>query len=160
MTSLLAIGMAAPLFSLPDSESRCVSLESLKGRVVVLYFYPKDCTPGCTWESQDFRDAYPVFEQLNTVILGISRDTITSHKRFKARQNLPFELLSDTEEVVCQQYGVIKPKSSYGRLFRRIERSTFLIDTRGILHAVWRGVKITGHVQGVLETVRLMMQSE
>lgn len=148
------IGAMAPSFNLPISETQQLALADLKGSQVVLYFYPRDCTPGCTRESQDFRDHHDAFKQLNTVILGISRDSTSSHAKFKAEQGLPFELLADTEGFVCQQYDVIKSKNKYGKTVQGIERSTFLIDAAGILRYEWRNVRVEGHVEQVLEAVR------
>ncbi|GAB4190047.1 MAG: peroxiredoxin [Wenzhouxiangellaceae bacterium] len=148
------INQRAPGFSLPATGDQTLSLADFKGQRVVLYFYPKDSTPGCTREGQDFRDHHDDFAALNTVILGVSRDKIRSHENFKAKQEFPFELLSDSEEELCQAYDVIKDKNMYGRVVRGIERSTFLIDEKGKLRAEWRKVKVPGHVEAVLEAVR------
>lgn len=129
-------------------------LNDYLGQNLVLYFYPKDATPGCTTEGQDFRDAYPQFKELNTVIFGISRDSLKSHEQFKARQNFPFELISDNEEQLCQLFDVIKMKSMYGKQVRGIERSTFIIDTKGVLSHEWRKVSVKGHVEDVLDKLR------
>ncbi len=120
----------------------------------MLYFYPKDATPGCTTEGQQFRDLYPQFQAANAEVFGISRDSLKSHENFKAKLNLPFHLLSDTEEQACQLFNVIKMKNMYGKQVRGIERSTFLIDGNGTLRQEWRGVKVDGHAQAVLDAIR------
>lgn len=130
------------------------ALNDYKGKWLVLYFYPKDSTPGCTTEGQDFRDNYLQFQQLNCEIFGISRDSLKSHERFKEKQQFPFELISDTEEELCQLFDVIKLKNMYGRQVRGIERSTFLINPEGKLAESWRKVKVKGHVEDVLECLR------
>lgn len=124
-----------------------------KGKSVVLYFYPKDNTSGCTCQAQNFRDHYPEFQQKGTVIVGVSRDSLTSHAKFQAAFNLPFELISDKSEQLCQLFDVIKPKTMYGKPVRGIERSTFLIDPQGVLRREWRKVKVEGHVEEVLAAV-------
>jgi len=121
---------------------------------VVLYFYPRDNTPGCTKEGQAFRDHYSEFQALDTVVLGVSRDSLKTHENFKAKHRFPFELLSDSEETVCKLYDVLKEKNMYGRKVIGIERSTFLIDREGILRQAWRKVKVAGHVEEVLDAVR------
>ena len=131
-------------------------LSRAKGSPLVLYFYPKDNTPGCTTEGQHFRDFYPEFQKLNCEIYGVSRDSIKSHESFKAKMKFPFDLLSDGEEKACKLYGVIKMKNMYGRKVRGIERSTFAIDAKGIVRREWRGVKVPGHVQEVLEFVKTL----
>ena len=131
-------------------------MSQMRGKNVILYFYPKDNTPGCTTEGEDFRDNYAAFQSLNCDIIGISRDSIKSHENFKAKMNFPFELLSDEEEIVCQQFDVIKMKNMYGKQVRGIERSTFLIDANGNLRNEWRGVKVAGHVMDVLESVKAL----
>lgn len=143
----------APNFNLPATGNSTVKLSNLKGQNVVLYFYPKDCTSGCTREGQDFRDHYKKFASLNTVIYGISRDTLKLHEKFKAEQNFPFELISDAEEKACQLFDVIKEKNMYGKKVRGIERSTFLIDSQGVLRKEWRKLKVEGHVEEVLQAV-------
>ena len=150
----LEIGKAAPSFELPATGGRKISLEELRGHNVVLYFYPKDNTPGCTQEGQDFRDLYPQFQKLDTEILGVSRDSVRSHDNFSAKFEFPFPLLSDGEETVCRQFDVIKEKKMYGKTRLGVERSTFLIDKQGLLRQAWRGVKVKGHAQAVLEAVR------
>lgn len=126
----------------------------LKGQHLVLYFYPKDLTPGCTIESKDFRDHLKDFEKLNTRIIGVSRDSMASHEKFKKDCGLPFELISDEEETLCKLFGVIKKKTMYGKEVLGIERSTFLIDKAGILRKEWRGVKVDGHAKEVLEAAK------
>jgi len=149
-----SIGKKVPDFTLPATGGEMVRLSELRGAPVVLYFYPKDDTPGCTLEGQDFRDQAPAFRKLKAVVLGVSRDTLGSHERFKAKHELNFDLLSDSDEKLCQAFGVIKDKNMYGRKVRGIERSTFLIDTEGVLRREWRGVKLKGHVAEVLESLR------
>ncbi|MCC6922487.1 MAG: peroxiredoxin [Nitrosomonas sp.] len=143
-------------FQLPATSGGLFSLSEMRGKNLVLYFYPKDNTPGCTTEGEDFRDNYAAFQSLNCDIIGISRDSIKSHENFKAKMNFPFELLSDEEEIVCQQFDVIKMKNMYGKQVRGIERSTFLIDANGNLRNEWRGVKVAGHVTDVLESVKAL----
>lgn len=154
--SSMTPGKKVPDFSLPATGDQEISLKQLKGKNVVVYFYPKDSTPGCTTEGQDFRDHYEAFQQLNTEILGVSRDGIKSHENFKAKQAFPFELLSDKEETLCQLFDVIKEKNMYGRKVMGIERSTFLIDAKGVLRQEWRKVKVKGHVEEVLEAVQTL----
>ncbi len=150
------IGQAAPAFKLPATSDQTISSASLKGSKVVLYFYPRDATPGCTTESQNFRDASDQFTQAGAVILGISQDSVESHEKFKAKQEMPFELLSDEPGDVCRAYDVIKLKKMYGKEFEGIERSTFLIDESGVLRAEWRKVKVPGHVDEVLAAVQAL----
>jgi peroxiredoxin Q/BCP len=147
------VGNKAPDFTLPATGDQKIKLSALRGRPVVLYFYPKDSTPGCTQEGQDFRDRHADFAKHNSVILGVSRDSLRSHENFKAKQAFPFELLADTEETVCQRYDVIKEKNMYGRKVLGVERSTFLIDAEGKLIREWRKVKVKGHVDEVLAAV-------
>lgn len=130
------------------------SLKDLSGKNLILYFYPKDNTPGCTSEAKSFRDHYAEFEKLNTLIFGISRDSLSSHERYKEKLQLPFELLSDPEEILCNYFEVIKLKNFFGKKIRGIVRSTFLIDTKGILRHEWRKVKIHGHTTDVLTKIR------
>jgi len=137
-------------FSRPATGEKTVSLNELAGKKVVLYFYPKDSTPGCTTEGQDFRDAKAKFTRQNTVILGVSRDSMKRHENFKAKQNFNFDLLSDVDESLCKQFDVIKLKKLYGKEYMGIERSTFLISVDGVLLEEWRGVKVKGHVDEVL----------
>lgn len=144
---------SAPDFSLPATGGQHISLADFRGRTLVLYFYPKDSTPGCTNEALAFRDLHPDFEKVGCAILGVSRDSLRAHENFKARQNLPFELLSDADEQLCRLFSVIKQKKMYGRDVRGIERSTFVIDREGLLRREWRGVKVPGHAQEVLAFV-------
>ncbi len=147
------IGKAAPAFTLDTDTGETVSLKDYKGQVVVLYFYPKDDTSGCTTEACEFRDSMPRFEGLNAVILGISPDSVKSHAKFKAKYELPFTLLADTEKVVAEAYGVWKEKSMYGRKYMGVERTTFLIDGKGILRQVFEKVKPAGHADAVAEAI-------
>ncbi|MCH8307720.1 MAG: peroxiredoxin [Gammaproteobacteria bacterium] len=144
----------APDFKCPATGDQTIHLKSLRGKKVVIYFYPKDSTPGCTTEGQDFRDLHAKFKRQSAVILGVSRDSLASHEKFKAKQKFPFELLSDPDEVLCRKFDVIKEKTLYGRKFMGIERSTFLIDERGKLREEWRKVKVKGHAAEVLEAVK------
>ncbi len=149
-----ALGKKAPDVALPATGEQTVKLSSLKGKKIVLYFYPKDSTPGCTREGQGFRDAYAKFKRAGAVVIGVSRDSLASHERFKEKQGFPFELLSDREEKLCKAYDVIKEKNMYGRKVLGIERSTFLIDPKGVLRKEWRKVKVDGHVDEVLAAVK------
>jgi peroxiredoxin Q/BCP len=146
----VALGKAVPHFEIPATSGLTFSPSACLGKNLVIYFYPKDATPGCTVEAMDFRDHIDAFTQANTVIVGISRDSLKSHENFKRKIELPFELLSDEQEIACQLFGVIKMKNMYGKQVRGIERSTFLIDAQGILRHEWRGLKVPGHVQDVL----------
>lgn len=150
------IGQVVPDFEFSATNNLNGHLSDFKGQTVVLYFYPKDATPGCTTEGQDFRDAYPQFKSVNTQIFGISRDSLKSHENFKAKQNFPFELISDKEEQLCQLFDVIKMKSMYGKQVRGIERSTFIIDKDGVLVHEWRKVSVKGHVEEVLNFLKSM----
>ena len=141
-------------FTRPATGDQSISLSDFQGKNVVLYFYPKDSTPGCTIEGGDFRDHIKDFEKVNTIILGVSRDTLRKHENFKAKQQFPFELLSDEDESLCKQFDVIKLKKLYGKEYLGIDRSTFLIDTSGVLVHEWRKVKVKGHVAEVLATVQ------
>ena len=141
-------------FTLPATGGKTITLSALRGNPAVLYFYPKDNTPGCTTEAQQFRDLHADFAALGCTVLGISRDSIKSHESFKAKQKLPFDLISDAEEVLCTRFAVIKQKKLYGKEVRGIERSTFVIDADGRLRREWRGVKVPGHAQEVLDYVR------
>ncbi|WP_153100432.1 peroxiredoxin [Paraburkholderia hayleyella] len=133
-----------------------ITLSSLRGKKVVLYFYPKDNTPGCTTESLQFRDLYPAFQAAGAEIIGVSRDSLRSHDNFKAKLELPFALISDPQETLCMLFGVMKLKKMYGREVRGIERSTFLIDAAGVLRHEWRGVKVPGHVADILQAVQAL----
>lgn len=147
-TSML--NQPVPDFQLPATSGKTFRLSDYLGKNLVLYFYPKDSTPGCTTQGMQFRDAYAEFQKLNTEIFGISRDSLKSHENFKAKFTFPFELLSDTEELACTQFGVMKMKNMYGKQVRGIERSTFIIDKNGKLIKEWRGVKVDGHATEVL----------
>lgn len=148
------IGKMAPEFSLPASGGRQVSLSEFTGKTVVLFFYPKDDTSGCTRESIDFTESMAEFDAANAVVLGISKDSVAKHDKFIGKHNLGMTLLSDEQGSVCEDYGVWKEKSMYGRKFWGIERSTFVIGSDGLLTAEWRKVKVPGHVAAVLETVK------
>ena len=143
-------------FNVESTGDKKIRLKDLRGSNVVIYFYPKDATPGCTLEGQDFRDLHGRFKRQNTVILGVSRDSIVSHEKFKAKQNFPFDLLSDPDEKLCNQFDVIKEKNMYGRKMMGIERSTFLIDADGKLRAEWRKLKVKGHAEEVLEAAKVL----
>ena len=145
-----------PDFSLPATGGKSFNLADQTGKTVVLYFYPKDSTPGCTTQGQNFRDLHDQFAAANAVVLGISRDSLKSHENFKAKQGFPFELGSDADEAVCTQFDVMKQKMMYGKQCRGIERSTFVIDGKGVLRREWRGVKVSGHVQEVLDFVKTL----
>lgn len=145
-----------PDFSLPATSGQTFTLSAQAGQPVVIYFYPKDSTPGCTTEGQNFRDLYDEFRAVDAVILGISRDSLKSHENFKAKQAFPFELGSDADEAICTLFGVMKQKMMYGKQVRGIERSTFVIDRQGVLRREWRGVKVPGHVQEVLDFVKTL----
>ena len=149
----LKIGDKAPPFTLLADNNQPLSLQDLKGKKVILYFYPKDDTPGCTQEACDFRDSFPHFNQQQAVILGISKDSPARHQKFKQKYNLPFTLLSDQDAKVCEAYGVINPKSMFGKTFLGIQRSTFLIDENGVIQGIWRKVKVPQHVEAVLNEI-------
>ncbi|NML26104.1 peroxiredoxin [Zoogloea dura] len=150
------LDQAAPDFSLPATGGQAITLSALKGHKVVLYFYPKDSTPGCTTESQQFRDLHGEFLAADTLVFGISRDGLKSHDNFRAKQELPFHLISDPDETACTLFGVMKMKNMYGKQVRGIERSTFVIDAAGVLRREWRGVKVPGHAQEVLDYVKTL----
>lgn len=148
------VGKKVSAFKLPATGEQTISLSSLKGQNIVLYFYPKDNTPGCTTEGQYFRDSIAKFKRQNCIILGVSRDTVRTHENFKTKQKFPFDLLSDTEEELCTLFDVIKLKNMYGKKLLGIERSTFLINDKGVLKQEWRKVKVAGHVEEVLAAVK------
>lgn len=154
--SQVQVGQPVPDFKLPASNGKDVSLSDFKGKKVVLYFYPKDMTPGCTTESCDFRDANSQFGEYNTEVIGISPDDLQSHAKFIDTYQLPFLLLADTEQTVSELFGVWKEKNMFGNKYMGIERSTFLIDEEGKLAKEWRNVKVDGHVDEVLETVKAL----
>ena len=141
-------------FELPATGDKSFKFSDLQNKTLVIYFYPKDSTPGCTTEAQQFRDLYADFQQNDCLVLGISRDSVRSHENFKAKQDLPFDLLSDADELLCTRLSVIKEKKLYGKLVRGIERSTFVIDSQGTVKREWRGIKVPGHAQEVLDFVK------
>ncbi len=147
-------GKKCPIFKGQCTNGLELSNKDFIGKNLVIYFYPKDSTPGCTTEGQDFRDNFKAFKKLNTEILGVSRESIKSHENFKSKQSFPFELLSDPDEKVCKKFDVMKLKSMYGRQYIGIDRSTFLIDAKGKVLKEWRTVKVTGHVDEVLNQVK------
>ena len=149
----ISIGNAMPDFEALSTGNKTIKLTDYRGRFVVIYFYPKDNTPGCTQEGQSFRDNFEKFTALNTIILGISRDTVRVHEAFKCKQEFPFDLLSDQDENLCQLFDVIKMKNMYGKQVRGIERSTFLIDPHGTLIRQWRKVKVKNHVEDILDAL-------
>ncbi len=154
----MAVAIDQPVsdFQIPATGEKTVSLSELKGKQVVIYFYPKDSTPGCTTEGQGFRDHYAEFQAANTEVFGVSRDSLKSHENFKAKQAFPFDLLSDKDEALCQLFDVIKLKKLYGKEYMGVDRSTFLIDKEGVLRHEWRGVKVPGHVEAVLEQAKAL----
>lgn len=152
--SRVKAGNKVPDFSLPATGGQNIKLSDLRGKNVVLYFYPKDNTPGCTLEGQNFRDNIRRFRARNTVVFGVSRDSLKSHEKFREKQCFPFELLSDEDEKLCRMFDVIKEKNMYGKKVMGIERSTFLIDKDGKLRQEWRKVKVDGHVDAVLDAVK------
>ena len=147
-------GLTVPDFEAAATSGKTFRLSALHGKPVVLYFYPKDNTPGCTDEGAQFRDLYAEFEKLDCAVFGISRDSLKSHEGFKAKMGFPFELIADPDERACEMFGVMKMKNMYGKQVRGIERSTFVIDTSGTLAKEWRAVKVPGHAQEVLDFVR------
>lgn len=150
------IDQAVTDFTAPATSETSVTLSELKGSNIVIYFYPKDSTPGCTTEGQDFRDLYKEFQDTKTVIFGVSRDSMRAHENFKAKQSFPFELISDPDETLCKLFDVIKLKKLYGKEHMGIERSTFLIDAEGVLRKEWRKVKVKEHVAEVLAAVQAL----
>lgn len=146
----LEVGDQAPDFTLPTDSDEMMTLSRFKGKKVILYFYPKDHTPGCTKEACDFRDHFQKFKTNNIEIFGISKDSVKTHTKFKTKHQLPFTLLVDANADVCESYGVINKKSMFGKTFLGIERATFLIDEKGFIKAIWRKVKVPGHVEQVL----------
>lgn len=153
---MIMLNQSIPEFELPSTGGKTFKLSDYLGKILVIYFYPKDATPGCTSQGQQFRDAYADFQAANAEIAGISRDSLKPHANFKAKFSFPFELLSDTEELACGLFDVIKMKNMYGKQVRGIQRSTFVIDTKGKLVQEWRGVKVDGHVREVLNFVKTL----
>ena len=151
---MLKEGDKAPAFTLTNDEGKKVSLKDFKGKSVVLYFYPKDMTPGCTQEACDFRDDYSVFKRAGAVVLGVSKDSVETHEKFKTKSELPFPLLADVDGKVCEAYGVWQEKSLYGRKFMGIVRATFLIAPNGKIAKIYPKVKVKGHVQTILEDLK------
>tara|TARA_B100000945_G_scaffold145431_1_gene116395 strand:- start:963 stop:1430 length:468 start_codon:yes stop_codon:yes gene_type:complete len=147
-------GKKCPIFKGDSTGNKTISNKDFLGKNLVIYFYPKDSTPGCTTEGQDFRDNYKTFKKLNTDILGVSRDSVKSHENFKQKQSFPFELLSDPEEIMCKAFDVMKLKSMYGKEYIGVDRSTFLISSEGKIIKEWRSVKVKGHVDEVLDEVK------
>lgn len=143
-----------PAFSLPATGGTLFNISDTLGKFVVLYFYPKDATPGCTTQGMQFRDKHDAFTAANAVIVGVSRDSLKSHENFKAKYSFPFELLADTEELACGLFGVMKLKNMYGKQVRGVERSTFLINPEGVIVHEWRGVKVDGHADEVLAVIQ------
>ena len=152
----ITIGHPIPDFTIHATSNTQITCASLRGKNIVLYFYPKDNTPGCTTEGQDFTSLYREFLSQDTLIFGISRESLTSHERFKAKYDFPFELISDTDETLCALFDVIKLKNLYGKKHLGIERSTFLIDKKGVLRNEWRKVKVKEHANEVLNAVKLL----
>lgn len=152
--ALPAIGDSLPNIEVHATNGETFKLSQLKGQNLVLYFYPRDNTPGCTTESCDFRDLHAEFKKHNTLILGVSRDSLQSHDKFKTKFEFPFDLIADTEEQLCDYYDVVKDKNMYGKKVRGIERSTFVYDSKGKLRHEWRKVKVPGHVDEVLAAIK------
>ena len=150
MTTTLTV----PDFELPSTGNKTFKLSQHLNQTLIIYFYPKDATPGCTTQGQQFRDHYDEFKALNVEIVGVSCDTIRSHENFKAKYQFPFELLADTEEIACKIFDVVKMKKMYGKEVRGIERSTFILDAQGKIIKEWRGVKVDGHIQEILTFLR------
>ncbi len=150
----LVLNKVVPDFEAIATSEIKFSPKNYLGKNLILYFYPKDMTPGCTTEAQQFRDLYAEFTEAGAVIFGVSRDNLASHDKFRSQFELPFDLIADTEEKLCHMFGVVKNKIMYGKKVKGIERSTFLVDAEGVLRQEWRGVKVAGHVQEVLDAVR------
>jgi peroxiredoxin Q/BCP len=151
---MVSVGKRVENFTLPATGEQNLSLSDFSDRSLIIYFYPKDNTPGCTREGQDFRDLYPQFKKAGAEILGVSRDTVRTHGNFRKKHEFPFHLLSDSDELLCRQFDVIHQKKLYGRTYMGIERSTFLIDSAGILQQEWRKVRVPGHAQAVLDALK------
>ena len=156
----VVVNKPLPEFEAVATGNESLSNQSLIGQTVVLYFYPKDNTPGCTTEAMEFRDKYKDFVKAGATVYGVSRDNMKSHDDFKEKQELPFELIADTEEKMCHMFGVVKNKIMYGKKVKGIERSTFLVGTDGILKQEWRGLKVAGHVEEVLKAVKALKKLE
>jgi peroxiredoxin Q/BCP len=156
MSAPSTVGLAVPDFSAPLTGGKTFKLSEQRGSKVVLYFYPKDATPGCTTQGQNFRDLHEAFLKANTRVFGVSRDSMKSHENFKAKMSFPFDLISDPDEALCLMFDVMKMKNMYGKQVRGIERSTFLIDTEGKVAKEWRGLKVPGHVDQVLEAAQAL----
>ncbi len=154
----IVLNKPLPAFSFEATDPTLKDFSGIKGHNFVLYFYPKDSTPGCTQEGNDFSNYYATFKKLNTLIIGVSRDSLASHEKFIAKHAFPFPLIADTDEVLCKAFDVIKEKNMYGRLMLGIERSTFLIDEKGIVRQIWRKVKVSEHVNEVLKAIRALDQ--
>lgn len=151
---MVSVGKRVKDFSIPATGDQNLSLKDFSGRKLVIYFYPKDNTPGCTREGQEFRDLYDEFQATGTDILGVSRDSVRIHENFRNKHEFPFHLVSDKEETLCGIFDVIREKKLYGRTYMGIDRSTFLIDEKGVLREEWRKVRVPGHVEAVLEAVK------
>ena len=154
MAAKVKVGKSLPDMKVKATGDRTFSLAELKGKNVVLYFYPKDNTPGCTTEGMDFRDRHAAFRRLNAVVYGVSRDSLAAHENFKAKLQFPFDLISDEDEKLCRAFDVIREKKLYGRSYQGIDRSTFLFDREGVLRKEFRGVKVKGHVDEVLDELK------
>lgn len=151
---MVSVGKCVKNFTLPATGDQNLSLHDFRGNSLIIYFYPKDHTSGCIREGQDFRDFYPRFQKAGVAILGVSRDSVRTHENFRDKHGFPFHLLSDSDEALCNQFDVIREKSMYGRKFMGIVRSTFLIDTNGVLQQEWRKVRVPGHVEAVYEAIK------
>ena len=152
----IKIGQTMPMCEIPATSNLTFSPKAYQGKKLVLYFYPKDSTPGCTFEAGEFRDHIDAFNQANALVVGVSRDNLRSHENFRQKLGLPFELVADTEEKLCTIFNVIKMKNMYGKQVRGVDRSTFLFDSKGVLQKEWRGIKVTGHVAEVLTAAKAM----
>ena len=156
MSTTIDAGNPAPGFTAPTNDGGSLCLEDLRGKAVVLYFYPRDDTPGCTREAQEFTEALPEFAAAGAEIVGVSKDTAAKHNKFRTKYGLPFTLVSDAESDICERYGVWVEKKNYGKTYMGIERATFLIDADGTVAKVWRKVKVAGHVDKVLEAAKVL----
>jgi peroxiredoxin Q/BCP len=152
----IKIGQTMPMCEIPATSNLTFSPKAYQGKKLVLYFYPKDSTPGCTVEAGEFRDHIDAFNQANALVVGVSRDNLRSHENFRQKLGLPFELVADTEEKLCTIFNVIKMKNMYGKQVQGVDRSTFLFDSKGVLQKEWRGIKVTGHVAEVLTAAKAM----